>query len=52
MSERQMRTIRPNAVVDPLMFPSDYIQSRSGLTIALVAFILFCATGGFAWFAL
>ena len=51
MSE-QMRSTRPNAVVDREMFPSAHMQSRSGHIIALVAFILFCAAGGLAWLAL
>jgi hypothetical protein len=51
MSE-QVRSTRPNAVIDPEMFPAEHMQSRSGRIIALVAFILFCAAGGLAWFAL
>jgi hypothetical protein len=50
MSE-QMRSTRPNAVVDPEMFPAAHTQSRSGHIVALVAFILFSATGGLAWLA-
>jgi hypothetical protein len=49
---RQVTSGRPNAAVDPQINPSSQPQSRSGVVIAIAAFLVFSAAGAVAWLAL
>jgi hypothetical protein len=48
----QVTSGTPNAAVDPQINPSSQPQSRSGVVIAVVAFLVFSAPGALAWLAL